>query len=120
MAITALLTVKRQIWMLAEDTVFIYDPDTDKIVNKLPLGAKFTYADWQIAWNAGSMVESNGYVYIYANDTKTTNLYRVNISKPESVELIRKGESGMLKVDADGNIYMVNEEEIVKYNMPLQ
>lgn len=119
LAITALLGVKRQLWILAEDTVFIYDHDTNTIVNKLPLGEKFSYKDFQIVWNAGSMVESNGYVYIYANDTKTTNVYRVNISKPNSVELIRKGESGMLNVDAKGNIYMLNEEEIVKYNMPL-
>lgn len=119
-AVTAMLTVNRQIWVLAEDTVLIYDHDTKEFVKKLTFGTGINYEQFDVAWNAGSMVESNGYVYISATDTKTMNLYRVNISKPESVEVMRTGGSGMLKVDAKGNVYFVNEEKVMKYNMALQ
>lgn len=118
-AVTAMLTVNRQIWVLAENTVLIYDHDTKKFVNELKLG-DFKYDQFDVAWNAGSMVESNGYVYISATDTKTMNLYRVNISKPAGVEVMRTGASGMLKVDAKGNVYFINEEKVMKYNMALQ
>ncbi|NHZ93241.1 hypothetical protein F2P45_30150 [Massilia sp. CCM 8733] len=119
-AITALLRVNRQIWVLAEDTVLIYDHDTKSFVNKLQTPHDFSYEKWNIAWNAGSMVESNGYVYFSANDTKQTNIYRVNISKPDSIEVVRTGASGTLKVDEKGNIYFINEDKVMKYNMALQ
>ncbi|RSZ58997.1 hypothetical protein HF313_25325 [Massilia atriviolacea] len=118
-AITALLTVNRQIWILAEDMVLIYDHDKKQFVNTLRTPEQFSYAEWKVSWNAGSMVQSNGYVYFSASDTKLTNVYRVNISKPDSIELVRKGGSGMMKVDAKGNIYFVNEEKVMKYNMAL-
>lgn len=118
-AITALLAVKRQIWMLAEDSVLIYDHDTKKFVKKLSLTPSFTYAAWTNAWNAGSMAESNGYVYFSAHDTKMMNVYRVNISNPEKIELVRSGASGMMKVDANGDIYFLNEARVMKFNPAL-
>ncbi len=119
-AITALLKVNRQIWVLAEDTVLIYDHDTKSFVKRLQTPQVFSYEKWNIVWNAGSMVESNGYVYFSANDTKQTNIYRVNISKPDSVELVRTGASGTLKVDEKGNIFFINEDRVMKYNTALQ
>ncbi|NIA00392.1 hypothetical protein [Massilia sp. CCM 8734] len=118
-AITALLTVNRHIWVLAEDTIVIYDHDTQTVVNKLRINPHFSYAAWPVAWNAGSMVESNGYVYFSANDTFGTNVYRVNIGKPESIELVRKGEAGMLRVDANGDIYFINGAKVMKFNPAL-
>lgn len=119
-AITALLKVNRQIWILAEDTVLIYDHDTKEVVKKLKIGSGFSYELFNIAWNAGSMVESNGYVYFSAADPDRTSIYRLNISRPESIETVRTGASGTLKVDADGNIYFINEDRVMKYNMALQ
>lgn len=119
-AITALLAVGRQVWVMAEDTLYIYDHDTQRFTtNGLRFNPNFTYGAWKIAWNAASMVESNGYVYMSVNNTVDASLYRVNIAKPDRIELVKKGGVGMLKVDATGDLYYLSGPKVMKYDMVL-
>ncbi|MDQ1835610.1 hypothetical protein, partial [Massilia scottii] len=57
-AITTLINVQGKIWGLAEDTLFIYDPDN--AIDPISRHKLFdlSYAAWKIVWKAAKMVEA--------------------------------------------------------------
>ena len=111
-SVTGLLVGPDQnIWGVADDVLFKYDPQQQKIVYSKPHFSRLKPTVWA---NASLKIGKDGFVY---GTTRDQLFFKVN---PQNMEFTTINEKGgrYLETDDEGNFYMSKDSYLWKYQIP--
>lgn len=98
------------VWGWAQDTLFVFDPETRKVIYK---DDKFKHQELdRHFWRGAFMLpERDGKFY----GSFHGRLYEID-AKTRELKHLAKGPISVPTMDADGNIYVIAREEVLRFN----